>query len=107
MSKDVALYEAVDALGEVSDEWTVPNTEVWEIQHFAGNGAFLDDAHVCLIWDYEGAGETIIRATHGDTSQGLAHQVTGDGTKKLALVLLNDTEASRVLGATYRARQVS
>lgn len=44
------------------------------------------DAVVCLMWDYGGAGETLIVSAKMDKAKVIG---TGDGTKKVALVLSN------------------
>ncbi len=98
-------YAAVAALGEESVNDVIPNGDTWVVRRFIGAGAFIDDAHVCLVWDQGGAGETILRATHGDMDlREIEHRLTGDGTKKLALVLTNDTNSERALGASWEGR---
>lgn len=103
-----SLFQEVDALTEVAEEWTVPTTEVWEVDSFQGAGAYLDDTTAALVWDYGGAAPVLIAATHGDTvARAIGFQVTGNGTKKLALVLTNDTNSGHVLGGRYEAKLIA
>jgi hypothetical protein len=105
--KDDSLYVEVATMSSESSDQVVPNNETWEINHFCGNAAYLDDAYSALVWDYGGAGEEILIATHGDIDTGgLSFQVTGDGSKKLSIVLVNDTAAGRVLGAHWEGRKL-
>ena len=61
---------------------------------------------VKLVWDLGGSAEEVIASTHGDANLELVRQVAGDGAKKLALVLENDSLAARVLGGRYEAREL-
>lgn len=102
-----SYYVEVAALTEVSSDTVVPNGETWEVMLFDGSAAYLDDTTVSIVWDYGGAGETILAATHGDVQdRTIVEQVTGDGVKKLSIVLTNDTSAARVLGAHWEAQKV-
>jgi hypothetical protein len=97
------LWTEVGPTGVASKEQVVPNNETWEIIHFIGAAAFLDDTEVRIVWDYGGAGETILALTHGDLNTSLSMKVTGDGVKKIALVAINDTLTTRALGGSYEA----
>lgn len=99
-----SYYDSVPSLGEYTSEKTPANGNTWRIYRFVAGGAYVDDAHVCLVWDYGGAGEIILRASHGDADLPVHHDIVGDGTKKLAIVLINDTAAERVLGASWEAK---
>jgi hypothetical protein len=97
------LWEDVAPFASSSQEQVVPAGVTWKIVHFTASAAFLDDTEVRLVWDYEGAGETILALTHGDLNMSMAIDVVGDGVKKLALVLLNDTAATHAVGGCYEA----
>ncbi len=100
------LAQEVAATDEAISDTVIPDGETWEITRFAGSAAYLDDTIVCLVWDRGGGGEEIITCTHGD--QNLAYneesvQRTGDGVKKLAIVLTNDTGVARIMSGCWEA----
>ncbi len=96
LSKDVA------AAGEEISDTVIPDGETWELTRFSGGAAYLDDTIVCLVWDRGGGGEEILACTHGDQNQPLViDPLVGDGTKKLAIVLTNDTESSRIMTGAW------
>ena len=100
------IAEEVAATAEVISDTVIPNGETWEITRFAGSAAYLDDTIVCLVWDRGGGGEEIITCTHGDQNLEFSEesiQRTGDGTKKLALVLTNDTGVARIMSGCWEA----
>lgn len=100
------LYESVAALGRVTKDQVPATGKVWEIVRFVGAAAYAPDTSVKLVWDLGGAGEEVIASTHGDANVELVRQVPGDGAKKLALVLENDSLSARVLGGRYEAREL-
>lgn len=99
-------YESVGALGRLVKDQVPANGKTWEIVRFVGTGAYLATTAAKLVWDSGGAGEEIIAATHGDANLELVRQVVGDGTKKLAIVLENDSPSAQVLGARYEAKEL-
>jgi hypothetical protein len=101
MDVEDSLYTDVPALSVQAQSVVIPDGVKWEIRLFVGNAAYLDDIHVRLVWDYGGAGEEIIVATHGDMEFQLVRVLQGDGVKKLAIVLDNATLADRVVGAAW------
>jgi hypothetical protein len=90
----------VDANTEDYDSVTPADGVVWEISSFAGSASGLD-THVALIWDYLGGSEEILALAHTSDKHRVDEQITGDGTKKLALVLRNDTADAERLSAEY------
>ena len=105
-TKEVSHYKSVATLTTDANEWVVPSGEVWFVEHFEGNAAFVEDTEVCLVWDYGGT-EEIIRATHGDAVWTPGYAFTGNGTKKLAIVLDNQSANSQSMGGSYVCKQVS
>jgi hypothetical protein len=99
-------YESVAALGSVVKDQVPANGKTWEIVRFVGSAAYLPETVVKLVWDLGGSAEEVIASTHGDANLELVRQVAGDGTRKLALVLENDSLAARVLGGRYEAREL-
>ena len=100
-----SLFASVASYDEETSETVVPNGETWIVRAFAGSASRLDDNVASLVWDYGGAGETILAATHGDAVIHLAETITGDGSKILAIVLTNDTGAARVMGGQWQAER--
>lgn len=99
-------YESVGALGRVVKDQVPANGKTWEIIRFVGSAAYVATTSVKLVWDYGGAGEEIIASTHGDANVEMVRQVVGDGTKKLALVLENDSDSAQSLGGRYETREL-
>jgi hypothetical protein len=78
----------------------------WEVVQFTGCGGQSVFTTAKLVWDFEGKSEEILAATHGDANCTLVRQVVGDGKKRLALVLENNSEHDLVLGGRYEAREL-
>lgn len=94
-----------DTLGplEKAEYLVIPNGEKWELTYWWGSANPSRDTHVAIIWDYDGNDPEILALTHGDIdNRGINIEITGDGVKKLAIVLRND-EALMIetLGAGY------
>lgn len=99
-------YESVAALGRVVKDQVPANGKTWEIIRFVGSAAYLATTAVKLVWDHGGAGEEVIASTHGDANIELVRQVVGDGARKLAIVLENDSVAAQIIGGRYEAREL-
>ena len=100
------IAQEVAASSEAISDTVIPDGETWEITRFAGSAAYIDDTIVCLVWDRGGGGEEIITCTHGDQNLEYneeAVQRTGDGIKKLAIVLTNDTGVARIMSGCWEA----
>jgi hypothetical protein len=100
------LYKDVAGLSEEVLDVVVPTGKTWEVFHFTGSAAYLDDTVACLVWDPTGTPE-IIDCTHGDKDTRSVFEVTGDGTKVLRISLQNDTNTARVMGAQFEARDIT
>jgi len=108
MIQVASKYQEVGALEEATEEWTPGSGEVWEVAHFQGSGAYLDDTTAAVVWDYGEAGAVIVAATHGDAEvHAVGYRITGDGSKVLAIVLTNDTDSAHVMGGRYEAKRIS
>ena len=83
-----------------------PKGATLEIVQFAGCAAYTGQTTVKLIWDHGGESEEILAAAHGDATFAMVRQLTGDGQKKLALVLENRTDTACLLGGRYEAREL-
>lgn len=94
----------VDADDSVESHVVIPSGEKWEVTRFIGNAAYDPHARVCLVWDYGTPNAQPLRSTHGDIELDVAHQLTGDGSKKLAIVLTNDTQSQQSMGGGFEAK---
>ena len=99
-------YESVTGLSRVVKDQVPADGKTWEIVRFVGSAAYLPETTVKLVWDLGGTAEEVIASTHGDANLELVRQVAGDGAKKLALVLENDSVSARILGGRYEAREL-
>lgn len=101
--KSDAFFKEVAAFTTES-QWQVPASgEIWLVSKFVGSAAYVSDVVVQLVWDFDGPGETIVYATHGDASFDAGSSFVGDGTKKLAIRLMNDSPEAQSIGGEYTA----
>lgn len=98
-----SFWDEVDPFSSAVSETVIPIDVTWEVRRFYGAAAFVDNVEVRLVWDYGGTEEIVVN-THGDIDVRIDKQVTGDGAKKLAIVLINDTAATHAIGAMWEAR---
>lgn len=96
-------FTSVASYDSEQSDTVVPNGETWLIVGFTGSAAQVPGTVVKLIWDPAGANETIA-ATHGDVSMVLAKPVTGDGSKKVRILLENDTGNVETIGGQWEAQ---
>lgn len=94
----------VDANTCDTKEVVIPNGEKWKIGLFKGRANPTRDTHVKLVWDFGGAGEEILALAHTADQDDIGRILTGDGTKILAICLVNDTADVETIGASYYAR---
>lgn len=101
------------AASTVDDSASVvlPNGETHAVHRFRANGAD-PEAYVALIWDYQGASETIVSSTKGDIDSFFDilnpdMQFIGDGVKKLSIVIINDnTSQTPIIGGSFELVRV-
>jgi len=94
-------YKAVTGNTEDYSVEVIPNDQAWEIVSWNGSANPNRDTHVCLIWDYDTANAEIFALTYMSEKRDINRQFTGNGTKKLAIVLVNDSGEAEKLGAGY------
>lgn len=98
---EIFMYNVVGPNEEV-DYIIIPDGEQWEIQDWWGSANPNRDTHVCIIWDYGGVEEEILSVTHTSEKRVIGRTLIGDGLKKLAISLRNDTAlTTETLGAGY------
>ena len=96
-----AKYVSVLTRTIAVEESVIPDGERWEIQRFIGNGAYLPNVTVSLVWDRGEPGEEILAATHGDAEIDVLRVLVGDGVKKLEVVLQNDSNEGQTIGGSW------
>ena len=94
-------YKAVSGNTEDYSAEVIPDGVTWEVVSWNGSANPNRDTHVCLIWDYDSENEEIFALTYMSEKRDVNRQFTGDGTKKLAIVLVNDSGEAEKLGAGY------
>lgn len=75
----------------------IPETGLFYVSEFIADAAFDSHCAVKLVWDYGQAGETLLWSIKGSHSVNLDLELTGDGSKKLAVCLDNGLDDSVVL----------
>jgi len=93
-------YKEVSSNTEDSQEFVIPDGETWEITRWNGSANAYRETHVCVIWDYDGTQE-LIAITYNSEKRDILRTFTGDGTKKMAIVLVNDSPNAERLGAEF------
>ncbi len=102
------FFEQVPSESEsLSPGIVVGNGDLVGIKRFKGVG-FGPGAWCALVWDRGGAGEKIFGLFQSSDEieydiSVAANQITGDGVKKLQVLLTNDTQQSAALGSLYEA----
>lgn len=89
-----------------TDEVVIPDNETWEIQFWIGSANPTQDTHVKIVWDFDGDDEEIIALTHTSAKHIVGANLIGDGVKKLAICLVNDSGDTESLGVEFTARSV-
>lgn len=96
------IYKNVSSLTVETEIYTPENGEVLTITELGGNGAINPDTKVLIIWDYGSQNEVILFLTHNDSRQNPKYlRLEGDGSKKLAIVLINDKLTSEYMGGYW------
>ena len=101
--KSSSHFKEVAASTEDDKSQVIPDGETWEIYEFEGSALFDPNCHVRLVWDYGGGGEELLYFTAGNIKTIINKQFTGDGVKKLSIVLINNSGSACVLGGCYNA----
>lgn len=96
-----SYFKSVASSTEDALELIIPNGETWELDSWLGSANMFRDTNVCLIWCYEQTGEQIIALTYTSLKNELNLSFTGDGVKKMAIVLRNDSLSAERLGAEF------
>lgn len=88
----------------------IPSSQKIVVHTIRANG--VSDTTVIIVFDKDGGSEKIFTATTGDIDLSLDstdtnNQITGDGTKKLQVCIINDrTVPSPIVGGAYEAVKI-
>lgn len=104
--KDDTYFDSVPFGQEYASEQIPGNGETWFIESVDFVAPSTDTGWVALIWDYEGQSEEILCMTYESTMKFLGVSIVGDGTKKLALVLHNESLTTLTMGGCYKAKEL-
>ena len=100
--EELTLAKEVSASAEDCETFVVPNGKRFKVLNFHGSAAFQPNAAVKLVWDFGGAGETIVWAIKGQDEMPFAFNEVGDGTKKIAVCLENGETGALFLSGYAR-----
>lgn len=99
-------FAEVASFDSEQDDYTPANGEQVVINLFTGSASYIGKTVAKLVWDSAGTPE-VLAATHGDGSYKLNKTITGDGSKKLSIILENDATVAHTLGAQWIGRITS
>jgi len=103
--KDDSKYAVIPPLEEHSQEQIPPDGKEWLIESVEGVAPNSSEGWVALIWDYEGENEEILFLTYASNSKTINKIIVGDGVKRLAIVLHNESGADLAMGGEYKAKE--
>lgn len=106
----MAIIDRSDKFYTDVEKWTqevqyqVPASGVtWRVDQFHAVANPHQDTSAALIWDHGSENEEILALYYGTGDRHIGTTITGDGVKKLAIVLNNDSGSTELLGAEYTA----
>ena len=95
------FFKEVSANTTDSQDLIIPNGVTTNISVCYGESGLSPDSAICIVWDKTGANE-LVYTTHGAGHDDLAaHEVIGDGAKKVTIELVNNSDAALTLGAGW------
>ena len=100
------LTTIVTANTELVDYEVIPNGDTWHIDRIIGSASPFRDSHIRLVWDYGSGNEDILAIVYGSFSIIIERDLLGNGVKKLALILENDSPSSVYFYAKYLAASI-
>lgn len=99
-------FKEVSAYTQSAKETIISVGETWEIQLFIGSAAYLAETVVKLVWDFESVNAEVISSTHGDATIPVVKTLVGNGSKKLAIVLCNESGTAQTLGGAFEGKRI-
>jgi hypothetical protein len=95
------FFKMVSANTTDTQDYVIPNGVTTSISVCYGESGSSPDTAICVIWDPAGVNK-LLYTTHGAGHDKLVNEtVTGDGTKKVTIELVNNTNSSVTLGAGW------
>ena len=93
MKFEFRKYCAVNSETTTTEEYTPANGEMLFLTSLGGDAATNDNVKVKIIWDTE-----TLFTTHTSNTQPTSKEITGDGTKKLSIILDNQSSQTEEIG---------
>lgn len=94
---DDRLYMSVEGNSVEVSEYTVPNGSKLVINRLGGNAALSSEVKVEIKFD-----TAVLFSTHGDDNQEASIACQGDGAKKVAIRLVNDSASAETIGGHWK-----
>ena len=80
----------------VTHDYSVDNGKKVIIRQFAGNACFNSSVKVEITF-----GDEVLFVTHGESIWNIDKELTGDGTKKVRISLVNDSDFAETIGGYW------
>jgi len=97
-------YKQVTSSSVDTSDHVIPNGETYQFIRFYGNASESPNTIVCIFWDKDGLDEDLLFTTHNDSIlDKTSIEKTGNGVKKITIVLKNDLLQDEWLGAAWEA----
>lgn len=93
------FYNTLLPNGSEENIYVVPDGKTLYIEELNGDGAFISQAFVCIMWD-----GIIIFSTHGSSSQASNLELVGDGIKSIKIINDNKSPDTQTIGAFWKGR---
>lgn len=93
-------YKTVSTLNTDTDDYIITNGSKLSLIQLGGNSVFTSDVYIQVVWDPDGSPE-ILYSTYGSNVRNTIIELTGDGSKKLQIKLVNNSLTSHVMGGFY------
>lgn len=108
MAIDKYKNHAKDVSSLTEEVWeTIPAANKrWVITKFVADCASGNDLDIRLYWDYGGVGQELLFSAHGPMTYDEREERIGDGVKKLAIVLNNQTLNMESMTAILTAYEI-
>lgn len=103
--KSERYYKSVAKFTEDSHDVVIPDGETWTLQEWTASVSDGRKTFASIIWDYQGTSQEIISVAYSSVpTEKIGIDITGDGVKKLSIVLVNDSSSDEIIGASFCAR---
>jgi hypothetical protein len=100
--KELNLSKEVAASTTMANTYIPASGKIVSVICFCGNAVYTVNSVVKAVWDYDTVNEEIIWSSKGDVQTDLNYEATGDGVKKLAIVLENGEDGPVVMSGMIK-----